>query len=338
MTAVAVAADEAKRTSVLLTPLLLTNIQLPITWSDFQSLFNHLQRNDHFNNNHPHSLDEIYVLYRAAKQGHATAITRIASLYYQLHLLYGHHAHVHVSASSSFPPSHDVGVKVAQCYRLGALHNISRDAIYLYATCSKEGIGTEDDEPNYNEALKWLSQLVFTVGDASPEAIGKAYLKGRGVRCDEVKAFELFQKAAATGSLDGLYHVGRCHYTGRGTPIDSNKARQSWLRTCFSMPGSLVNNNYPSHALSALQLASIAHQGRTTGTSIDRVRLMDYVCDSGVTIRRPLPCQHPSCTCTFPHLRPFDVALSASAESYWSNVIETAENDASSGYFTIYIC
>lgn len=59
--------------------------------------------------------------------------------------------------------------------------------------------------------------------------VGVIYLYGRGVPKDENKAFEWFNKAAASGYSVAEYAVGRMYYYGQGI-AQSGKLAQEWFQ------------------------------------------------------------------------------------------------------------
>lgn len=62
-------------------------------------------------------------------------------------------------------------------------------------------------------------------GDAESQFnFGQAYVEGKGVPKDEVKAMEWFQKAATQGLAKAQFQLGTMHANGDGTPKDGVKA------------------------------------------------------------------------------------------------------------------
>jgi len=97
------------------------------------------------------------------------------------------------------------------------------------------------DAAKSNSHLDLLSSLGNT--HATLE-LADRYLDGRGVGQSEVRAFELFQKAAASEEPQALYRLGLCYHYGEGVQKDVYRSR-SILRQAAHM----------KHAPSEMQLA-----------------------------------------------------------------------------------
>lgn len=54
--------------------------------------------------------------------------------------------------------------------------------------------------------------------------LGLMYSNGHGVAKDLEKAFKLFEYAASSGNAEALYYEGECHFFGKGTAVNYDKA------------------------------------------------------------------------------------------------------------------
>lgn len=62
--------------------------------------------------------------------------------------------------------------------------------------------------------------------------MGVAYMAGRGVAADPVRAVDLYRKACDAGDMVGCFNLGRCLEAGRGVARDPGQARAMLKRAC----------------------------------------------------------------------------------------------------------
>lgn len=80
-----------------------------------------------------------------------------------------------------------------------------------------------------DKMIEWYLRGVEGGDSTSVICLAISYEKGSGVPKDEVKAFDLYHKAAEMGRTDGKRNVGRCYFYGIGTREDKVKALD-WFR------------------------------------------------------------------------------------------------------------
>ena len=96
----------------------------------------------------------------------------------------------------------------------------------LYLYYSEDGV-----EPNLKKAVGYLRKGVSYGSSICLAQLGLNYAEcNDGVdKADYVKAFKLYQMAAAQNDVDGMSLLGACYYNGEGTTKDYSKAFY-WLR------------------------------------------------------------------------------------------------------------
>ena len=65
--------------------------------------------------------------------------------------------------------------------------------------------------------------------------LGRCYDKGYGVKENDQKAFELYQKSAKQDYAKAMFQLGKCYMKGKGTTADQTKAKV-WLNKAFKNP------------------------------------------------------------------------------------------------------
>lgn len=88
----------------------------------------------------------------------------------------------------------------------------------------------------------------------SPRAqvlLGQMHVDGAGVVRSRVEARHWFEKAAASGNLDGINMLGRCHELGWGGSVDLERAAAYYRRAAEA-----------GHDWGQFNLASLLHEGR----------------------------------------------------------------------------
>jgi TPR repeat protein len=103
-------------------------------------------------------------------------------------------------------------------------HNIS--AMYYYAYCLKNGLGTDK---NQQKAVKWFQKGAGYNNANCQYNLGKALLNGDDINKDQRKAFLWFLCAAEQGHAEAQYAVGKCFLNGIGI-IPNNVKAAKWLR------------------------------------------------------------------------------------------------------------
>lgn len=88
------------------------------------------------------------------------------------------------------------------------------------AMTSLAGLYYCDDKPDYEKAVEWYKRAVDCGDGYAMCALGKMYLKGKGVLKDALAAVELFERAANQNSDYAKYLLGRCYMYGDGVEID----------------------------------------------------------------------------------------------------------------------
>lgn len=78
--------------------------------------------------------------------------------------------------------------------------------------------------PDYNMCFMALSYAYNNGAPDVANALGTLYLKGLGVKQDQVKGFELIKQAADKGLLVAIKNVIICYENGSGTPKDLGRA------------------------------------------------------------------------------------------------------------------
>jgi TPR repeat protein len=81
---------------------------------------------------------------------------------------------------------------------------------------------------DYHKAVQLLEMAAVA---RIPEALydlAVCYAKGAGVDKSDVKAFELYLKAALLGDADSINSVGRCYYFGIGTS-ENKRVAEIWF-------------------------------------------------------------------------------------------------------------
>lgn len=80
-----------------------------------------------------------------------------------------------------------------------------------------------------SQAIAVLENMAVAGSPNAPYELGKAYLKGDGVKADKTKAFSWFYKAAKLGNGNASYELARAYLEGDGVKQD-NKQALDWLK------------------------------------------------------------------------------------------------------------
>ena len=65
--------------------------------------------------------------------------------------------------------------------------------------------------------------------------LGRCYYKGYGVKENDKKAFELYQKAARQDYAKAMYQLGKCYLKGKGVTANADEARK-WIKRAVNDP------------------------------------------------------------------------------------------------------
>lgn len=104
--------------------------------------------------------------------------------------------------------------------------------------------GTSTMKPDYPLALKWLQQSDALGLPQAAYMLGKMYVSGIGVEKNPVKAVELFEKAAAKGSVEAMTALGQMYSVDHGIifPHDYQKA-VDWYKKAADKNDPVAQNN-----------------------------------------------------------------------------------------------
>jgi len=87
--------------------------------------------------------------------------------------------------------------------------------------------GVEGVERDIQKALTWYRKGVFEGDDPLAHVgLGRAYLKGSGIKQDYAMALKHFEKAYASGSREAHIYLGVMHSLGAGVRKDLDRAQQ----------------------------------------------------------------------------------------------------------------
>ena len=91
------------------------------------------------------------------------------------------------------------------------------------------------DQELYNEAVPKLQAAADKGHHKAQYRLGRCYDKGYGVKEDDKKAFELYQKSAKQDYAKAQYQLGRCYLKGKGVAADQEAAKK-WLKRAITDP------------------------------------------------------------------------------------------------------
>ena len=94
----------------------------------------------------------------------------------------------------------------------------------------------EHDASDFTQAMVWLRRAAEAGHLQAQTDLGGIYLEGGkgGVQPDGKQAYEWFSRAAAQGSKEALYYMGRILHAGRDVPRDKEKALLLWRQAAGS--------------------------------------------------------------------------------------------------------
>ncbi|MCZ6862320.1 MAG: caspase family protein [Alphaproteobacteria bacterium] len=150
----------------------------------------------------------------------------------------------HLAADNGWPNALDT---LANLYRRGQSNQgegVPRDldeAVRLYKiaaelnnTNSMNNLGTlylgsEAGEPDYDQALQWLSKATNRGNRFAPFQLGRMYRDSNGVAQDFGKALELFELSADLGFAPARIATGRMFVNGQGVAKDLQEAAFNFI-------------------------------------------------------------------------------------------------------------
>ena len=89
------------------------------------------------------------------------------------------------------------------------------------------------DQERYKEAVPKLHAAADKGHRKAQYRLGRCYDKGDGVKEDDKKAFELYQKSAKQDYAKAMYQLGRCYLKGKGVAANQEEAKK-WLKRAIS--------------------------------------------------------------------------------------------------------
>ncbi|RIA84526.1 hypothetical protein C1645_412851 [Glomus cerebriforme] len=109
--------------------------------------------------------------------------------------------------------------------------NLGNDlAQFKLAKMYMDGIGVSK---NYDKTFE-LSKKLAKNYSCGINLLGCCYVRGIGTHIDLQKAFELYQRAADLGNLQGISNLGNCYKEGFGTDINIQKAFELYQKAANS--------------------------------------------------------------------------------------------------------
>lgn len=87
---------------------------------------------------------------------------------------------------------------------------------------------------NIPKALDTFSELSKKDNRVALNFLGRMYKDGVGVKQDNNKAFNLFNKAALLGDLSAQFNLGNMYFNGEETPLDYEKAAYWYNKTIIN--------------------------------------------------------------------------------------------------------
>ena len=89
------------------------------------------------------------------------------------------------------------------------------------------------DQEMYKEAVPKLQAAADKGHHKAQYRLGRCYDKGYGVKENDQKAFELYQKSAKQDYAKAMYQLGRCYLKGKGVTANQEEAKK-WLKRAIS--------------------------------------------------------------------------------------------------------
>jgi len=119
---------------------------------------------------------------------------------------------------------------IAYGYGIGVKVDVDRYLTYIGQSArlgqpqAEDAVGYLLLKSNPKRAVYWFSKAAMQRYSQAQFDLGTAYLIGRGVGKDSVKACQYFARAASQGNADGEYSYGTCYYNGVGVTRDVDSA------------------------------------------------------------------------------------------------------------------
>lgn len=119
-------------------------------------------------------------------------------------------------------------------------------------------------EGNYAEAYCYLRPLADRGHEQAQYTLGWMYHNGYGLRIDDAKAFEWWNRAAGSGNRDALFALGLLYEQGLGTEEAPDKAAEMYIQAARKGSEDAVNLilslvKEPSSALRPPLLAELSN-------------------------------------------------------------------------------
>ena len=89
------------------------------------------------------------------------------------------------------------------------------------------------DQEQYKEAVAKLQVAADKGHKKALYRLGRCYDKGYGVKENDQKAFELYQKSAKQDYAKAMFQLGKCYMKGKGVAANQEEARK-WLKRAIS--------------------------------------------------------------------------------------------------------
>ena len=89
------------------------------------------------------------------------------------------------------------------------------------------------DQEQYKDAVPKLQAAADKGHRKAQYRLGRCYDKGYGVKENDQKAFELYQKSAKQDYAKAQYQLGRCYLKGKGVAANQEEAKK-WLKRAIS--------------------------------------------------------------------------------------------------------
>ncbi|EIB7123408.1 sel1 repeat family protein, partial [Acinetobacter baumannii] len=125
---------------------------------------------------------------------------------------------------------------------------------------------------NIPKALDTFSELSKKDNRVALNFLGRMYKDGVGVKQDNNKAFNLFNRAAILGDLSAQFNLGNMYFNGEGIPLDYEKATY-WYNKA-------IINGKDGDA--AKILAGMYYEGRGVEKNINKsIELLQIAADQG---------------------------------------------------------
>jgi hypothetical protein len=89
------------------------------------------------------------------------------------------------------------------------------------------------DQELYKEAVPKLQAAADKGHRKAQYRLGRCYDKGYGVKENDQKAFELYQKSAKQDYAKAMFQLGKCYMKGKGVAANQEEARK-WIKRAIS--------------------------------------------------------------------------------------------------------